>query len=907
MRALAQVRKGEHRAVVGAFATLLLFMAGHAMLETARDALFLARVPASRLPWVYLLIAAVSVLIAFFASRRAPRTTGYTVSGWMLFSGLSALAFQFLVASSHTRVLYALYVWSGVIATVVVARFWVLLGAHFTFTQAKRLYGFIGAGSVLGAIVGSGFASVLTRLAHPAHLLTGAACLFVLSALGPLLLARELPARTEPSDEPDSLNPMPLVRNAYTRRIGLLILCSTFALTLADYLFKVNVSAHVPKRDLGPFFSNFYLGLNLLSLLIQLSVVQRFVRVVGVSGALTLLPGILIGGAFGLLLSGGFSMALSLKGADGALRYSVHRTVVELLFVPMNERLRSAAKTLLDVLGQRGGQALASLAILGALALGAGSGLFAASMLLICMLWIFIAYELREPYLDLFRQTLRESAAHPRMRFPSLDLMSLESVIAALNSTNDAEVRAALHILAEDGRTRLIPALILYHPSPAVVIDALEVLDRSERRDFVPITERLLEQGVPEVRAAVLRLRSAQTINEPLLRRLVAEDCAVVRATALVILVRSGAAKDGDFDALLEIVRGSSAPAKIALARAIAQRPADAFESILIQLATDSDSEVRKAALSGMAAAPTARYLQTLMRMLAQRELRGEARRTLVALGQTAQSFLAGALTDEARPLAQRRHIPRTLMRFANESAAAQLLEQLPVERDGVVRYKILRALTHMRRDNPELALDTQIVDQAILGTLARTYQLIEWRLVLKDGAEAVPQRKTQAQALLVRLLHDKEVHAIERLFLMLGLRFPNEDVAAVFRGIQGSNPNVRSHGRELLETLLDSTRRQAILSLTDDIPDRERLAQGSTFHRAGTRDYEAVLQTLLDSRSPALKSLAVYHAAEQGMKRLQPRIELLTAPQNGLLSSVARTAVEWLAELQRHELVVEG
>jgi AAA family ATP:ADP antiporter len=893
--------------VGSAFGTLLVFMAAHTMLETARDALFLARIAASRLPWVYLAIAGGSLVVALFADRRARRTTSYGVSGWLLFSALSVIALELLIVGAGTWALYALYIWSGIISTVVLTRFWVLLGEHFTLTQAKRLYGLIGAGGVLGAIVGAAVASLITRVAHPRHLLTAAAGLLALAALGPLVLAQRTALDARSSAEPESLSPRLLFQSAYARRIGLLVLCSTLALTLADYVFKTSAAARVPAGELGQFFASVYLVLNVLSLVVQLALVQPIVRMVGVSGALTVLPVLLIGGAGGLLLSGGLMIALILKGADGALRYSLHRTVLELLFVPMSDRLRSSAKILIDVFGQRGGQALASLGILGAIALGARSDFLAAVLVAVAMLWIFIAYDLREHYVNLFRQTLRESAAHPRLRFPSLDLSSLETVIAALNSTNDAEVRAALHILAEGGRTRLIPALVLYHPSPEVVIDALEILDQSDRRDFLPITERLLEHGVPEVRAAVLRLRSARTVNEPLLRRLSEQDCAVTQATALVILIRAGLAGERERERLDSIARDGERAAKLALAQAIAHRPAAVFEDALIALAADGDVAVSKAALIGMAAAPTARYLPTLMRMLPQRELRNEARATLVAMGETALSFLAGALIDEDRPIAQRRHLPRTIMRFGGERAAQLLLEHLPVEQDGIVRYKILRALTQMRREEPELALNTEILDGSIDRTIGRTYQLIEWRYVLNRGAQASPERRTEAQSLLVRLLHDKEIHAIERIFLMLGLRYPDEDIATVFRAIRSSSANVRSSGRELLENLLEPPRREAILGLADEAPERERLELAGAYHRVSGADYETVLQALLETPSQAIKSLAVYHAAELGLRRLQPRIELLTEPRYGLLSGVARTAIEWLAELERRQLAVEG
>ena len=63
LSAITAVRPEERRQTFAAFLTLFGFMAGHALLETARDALFLARWPATQLPWVYLLIAVVALAL----------------------------------------------------------------------------------------------------------------------------------------------------------------------------------------------------------------------------------------------------------------------------------------------------------------------------------------------------------------------------------------------------------------------------------------------------------------------------------------------------------------------------------------------------------------------------------------------------------------------------------------------------------------------------------------------------------------------------------------------------------------------------------------------------------------------------------------------------------------------------
>src|SRR5688500_11467613 len=57
----AAVTPEARRNTIAAFTTLLVITTGHTLLETARDALFLAKVPASQLPWMYLVIVLVAL------------------------------------------------------------------------------------------------------------------------------------------------------------------------------------------------------------------------------------------------------------------------------------------------------------------------------------------------------------------------------------------------------------------------------------------------------------------------------------------------------------------------------------------------------------------------------------------------------------------------------------------------------------------------------------------------------------------------------------------------------------------------------------------------------------------------------------------------------------------------------
>ena len=241
-------------------------------------------------------------------------------------------------------------------------------------------------------------------------------------------------------------------------------------------------------------------------------------RAIGLHRVLWILPALVFVGASGVALGGGLVAALLLKGADGSLRNSVHRTGSELLYLPLADGVRARAKPLIDIVGQRGGQALASLLILSENVLARGDVVLAGASAAVSLVWIAWVADLKGLYLDVFRAALREGTLRPAVDLPPVDLVSLETLFGALNSADDHEVLAAMDLLAEEGRARLIPALILYHPSQRVVLRALELFALDGRADFLPVAERLMRHADAEIRAAALRARTRVRPDEALLR-----------------------------------------------------------------------------------------------------------------------------------------------------------------------------------------------------------------------------------------------------------------------------------------------------------------------------------------------------------------------------------------------------
>ena len=880
------VRPEERQGVVLAFMTLLGILASYALLETARDALFLARLSPTELPWVYLVMAVVAVGLAELPGRGLRLPNALRLPAMLLFGAAGTLGFFFLGPAGNPWLLRAFYVWAGAIATMVGVQFWVLLGDIYTITQAKRLYRTIGTGALVGAALGAGLARVATGSLPPQALIAFGSALMALTAGLAFALGRQVRGVTDaPATARWNLGEVRgfLQREAYVTRLAGLVLVSSVAVTLADFVFKSEVAVHVAPEDLGRFFATFYSGLSVLALIVQVVLMGWILRAFDVHRAMWALPLLMLGGASGIVFGGGLVAAVLLKGADGALRPSLNRTSQELLFLPIPDRLRSRVKPAIDVMGQRGGQAVASVFILSQLALGRGGVFLAISVAVLCVAWIAASAELRPHYVEMFRRALREGVIEARGGLPELDLVSLETLFASLNSRDDAEVVAALDLLHAEDRTHLVPALILYHPTPAVVLRALGLFEASGRTDFLPIADRLLSHSDPEVRAAALRATSSLQPDDATLRGALDDPSPLVRATALVGLLAEAPSEEAAQPLLSLILNEKSSEVRRALARAIQQRPVSAFVPVLEALAIEPDDEVQLAVARSIGVLRHSAFLPTLLEQLRREAVRSEARRSFRAFGPEGLEFLEGALADKTLPQELRRHIPRAIASFPAADAVSVLQRHLLEERDGMVRYRILRALGRVATRHPGVPLDHALLVAAASRTVGALRRLGHWRSVIEGGGVVDPRRVTPGHQMLVALLQDKAENTEERLFRLLDLVHRRESFRRIYRGLRNPDRRVIASSRELLENILRPPLKAAVLAIVDRVSGPALREATAPFYEPEALDYESLLTTFIEQPGETLRSLAVFHVGELGLRGLQDRIAELRSQETSL------------------------
>jgi len=863
------IRKGERRDAWTAFLALFVLIASHALLETARDALFLAKIDASRLPWVFSAIALLSVALVKLNARATHRLSSrLALSAVTLTASLITLGFFTLGRQMGAAGLYALYIWSGVVATLILARFWDVVAQRFTITQAKRLYGFIGAGSVLGAIAGSGAASLLARAMRAERLLLVAAVGLAIAGLVPLLFAERTNASPSSEQAPRLSETVAYIaQDPYAQRVVAALFLATVCLTISDFVFKSSIASLIPKAELGAFLGSVYFAINVLSLLCQLGLVAWILRRLSLGAALGVLPALLVLGGLGVALTGSLAAVLALKAADGSLRYSLHRTSAELTILPFGDEARQRVKAFVDLVGQRGGQLFASLSILSFAAVHAPTRVIACGLAGIAALWFGCALALRGPYVAVFRARLKAGRSNQVEHFPELDVASLETLLASFESPNDREVLAALNVLERENKLHVVPTLLVHHPSEPVVLQVLTLLARARRRAAVPTINRITAHPSAKVRAAAFAALAALQPNAEQLRtQLAKEPSEEVRATLLVNLLVAGDFLSAEREAQLEaLLSQGSALARVAFAEAVGRSRAAGFERALIALLQAPESEVRRATVQAMGSLASASVLPHLVDALGDGSTRADAERALVSYGGSALPALLERFQAPETQHNLRWRIPAAMALCSPSQALSALIEWLPREPDGSVRFGILLVLERIIRQYPTLPVDRATLARSVGETLTRAYRFLDARLNLQRGVTQDPARKTLGYELLHDLLRDKETNTRGRLFRLLGLLYPTEDFVQIYRSLALSKQQ-RATSIELLESILREPVRGAVLGLVDDGADELRLARAGRYHRAKALGYAELLASLAESDSDSLQQLSRYHAAELGL-----------------------------------------
>ncbi len=322
--------------------------------RSLRESIYITVFPVETLPYITAAVALLSVpVVGLFArqlGRHDPRRVLITIV-LVLSLGIAVLS---PVAVDLAPASVAFYLWTVLGTLLLTSGFWVVTAEYFPLRGAKRLFGVIGAGGTAGYMVmGNSTAWLEERLTF-GFLIPALVLILALFLLTQMLL----PALEHARGPDDAVQGggsairegLALVwRTPHLRTIAAIVASATIASTLIDYQFKeLAVASLTTREQLVGFFGAFYGWTGALSLAIQLLLAARIMASGGIAITIAILPSILLLGSAGLVLIPSLLVATLVRGADNSLRKSLHRSALEVLYVPLPSALRRKTKTFVD-------------------------------------------------------------------------------------------------------------------------------------------------------------------------------------------------------------------------------------------------------------------------------------------------------------------------------------------------------------------------------------------------------------------------------------------------------------------------------------------------------------------------------------------------------------------------------
>lgn len=404
--------------------------------KTARDALFFQDQGLFQLPMAYMGIG-MSSLPAAFLLVQAMKIWGARSArvGIMIFATTVLAAFVPFLKQGNYPVLMSIFIFIPTIFGLLFASTWLLASDLFENAPkmvAARSFSRIGASALAGGMVGGFISKGLAPYLDPEWLVLLAA-LVILIAVGMVIKTHQKFPTNSVSKNKEKEDKKTSVSSVFSKKYPRMLLLISMAGGLAGLFIEFQFyaaasSAGYDLRASTNFFANFYTILYLSSLAVELFATPKIQDRMGLTGGLLILPFALLGGsAFVIVVATALSRSV-LKVTEAGLKASIHRSMWEQAFIPLESAERSIGKMIVDGIAPRIAEGIGAVMLflwlmwvkptggkIDASSVFYNTGWMAWVVLLAVAVWLLLTRHLRQGFTQLhsFREGEIECARFP--------------------------------------------------------------------------------------------------------------------------------------------------------------------------------------------------------------------------------------------------------------------------------------------------------------------------------------------------------------------------------------------------------------------------------------------------------------------------------------------------------------
>jgi len=412
MKGASSVESNEIKAVWLSFFFVFTLMASYYILRPIRDAMASDWTDAE-LSTLFTATFFFSIIVVSVYGAACSRVRlGRLLPG--IYALFSASFFVFYAAFQTmpdvTVIGKAYYVWITIFGLFQVSVFWTFMADIFSKQQAPRLFGFIAAGSSIGALVGPTVAYALIDPLGKTNLVLISATLLL--APIPIIGWLEKLKHSELHNDDISVendygqklggNPfsgfVDFVTNPYLLGIGLFLFLYTSISTFVYFELK-NLMVDLDSVTRTQIWSGMDLAVNMLAIGTAMFVTGRLTTKFGLAWTLALVPIVIVAGLFVVAMAPMLWVVVGLQCVRRAGNYAITRPGREMLFTVVDRETRFKAKSVIDNVVYRGGDVVAAWGFTGLTqGLGLGLGPVAAVGAGIAAIWAMVARYLGRHY-----------------------------------------------------------------------------------------------------------------------------------------------------------------------------------------------------------------------------------------------------------------------------------------------------------------------------------------------------------------------------------------------------------------------------------------------------------------------------------------------------------------------------
>jgi AAA family ATP:ADP antiporter len=353
---------------------IFCLMTSYYVLRPIRDTVGIAGGNTDDLPWLFTgTLLAMLVLNPLFALLVRRLSARIFIPAVYLFFISNLIVLGILLSTTegqaHLWTGYAFFIWLSVFNLFVVSVFWMLMVDIVDTAQSKRLFGILSAAASVGAIAGSSIAASAKGVSHgtlmfASALLLGAA-IFCVARILALVEGRNRDKALQLDRQEIGGSVWAglahVARSPYLLAIGLYILL--YAITSTFLYFQqsqIAAKAFATSADRRAFFAQVDLAVNVLTLLIQVFLTGRILKVLGIAAAAAFLPLLTVAG-FGLLAAvPTIAVLVGFQVVRRVGNFGLSRPTREVLFTVVSREDKYKAKSVIDTVVYRLGDQVGS-------------------------------------------------------------------------------------------------------------------------------------------------------------------------------------------------------------------------------------------------------------------------------------------------------------------------------------------------------------------------------------------------------------------------------------------------------------------------------------------------------------------------------------------------------------------